>query len=118
MNFKINGVEVEFDFFDMDEKEDFDAIFLTANEKIQKLSNEHKDFDTKFGKAYCEVIVNMFEDLFGEEKTYEIFQGKTNIMKCTIESNVELEKNIINELKYFNRLFTYNNRSSRSAISN
>ena len=56
MNFKINGVEVEFDFFDMDEKEDFDAIFLTANEKIQKLSNEHKDFDTKFGKAYCEVI--------------------------------------------------------------
>lgn len=83
MNFKIDGVEVEFDFFDMDEKEDFDAIFLTANEKIQKLSNEHKDFDTKFGKAYCEVIVNMFEDLFGEEKTYEIFQGKTNIMKCT-----------------------------------
>ena len=46
MNFKINGVEVEFDFFDMDEKEDFDAIFLTANDKIQKLSNEHKDFDT------------------------------------------------------------------------
>lgn len=97
----------------------------------------------------------MFEDLFGEEKTYEIFQGKTNIMKCTTAvkdlAKAKLEhdklfqetlkeitgldidvfgekplnreqrrarKNIINELKYFNRLFTYNNRSSRSAISN
>lgn len=83
MDFKINNIDVEFDFFDMDEKEDFDAIFLTANEKIQKLTNEHKDIDTEFGKAYCEIIVNMFEDLFGEEKAYEIFGGKSNIMKCT-----------------------------------
>ena len=61
----------------------FDYGIFTNIEPDHIGPNEHKDFDTKFGKAYCEVIVNMFEDLFGEEKTYEIFQGKTNIMKCT-----------------------------------
>ncbi len=83
MDFKINDVEVEFDFFDMDEKEDFDNIFQETNKRIQKLTDEKKDIDVQFGKAYCEIIIDMFENLFGEEKTYEIFKGKSNIMKCT-----------------------------------
>lgn len=90
--FKINNVEVEFDFFDMDDKEKFNKSFAKANDKIQALSSL-KD-DVAYGRQYCEAIIIFFESLFGAEKTFEIFEGKTNLRKSTLAVQALIEEKI------------------------
>lgn len=82
--FEINGVELDFDFMDMDDKEYFNECFKSATDKIQQLQDEKNQDDTVYGRKYCEIIIGFFEEIFGEDKTYQIFEGKTNIRKCTL----------------------------------
>lgn len=100
--FNILGVELEFDFLDLDEKEFFESVFLETNKKISK---DDKDFSIESARKYCESIISLFEELFGEEKTYDIFSGKCNLMKCTTaikelaKAKLEQDKAFETELK-------------------
>lgn len=103
--FKINNVELEFDFMDMDEKEYFNECFKNANDKIKELSkvDENKD-DTIFGRKYCEIIIGFFEEIFGEDKTYEIFEGKANLRKCTLAIKDLVKEKIRQDIEFQNLL--------------
>ena len=102
--FNILGVELEFDFLDLDEKEFFESVFSEINKKIS-LEVDDKDFSIENARKYCESIISLFEELFGEEKTYDIFSGKCNLMKCTaaikelIKAKLEQDKAFATELK-------------------
>ena len=74
--FNILGVELEFDFLDLDEKEFFESVFSETNKKISEVAKDDKDFSIESSRKYCESIISLFEELFGEEKTYDIFSGK------------------------------------------
>lgn len=103
--FNILGVELEFDFLDVDEKEFFDSIFSETNKKISEIASDDKDFPTESARKYCESIIGMFEAIFGEEKTYDVFKGKCNLMKCTTaikeltKAKLEQDKAFETELK-------------------
>lgn len=102
--FEINGVELEYDFMDMDEKEYFNKCFNEANNKIKELSKIDQDQDdTVFGRKYCEIVIGLFEDIFDEDKAYEIFEGKANLIKCTLALK-ELTKEKIRQDKEFHDL--------------
>ena len=77
--FNILGVELEFDFLDLDEKEFFESVFSETNKKISSEVDD-KDFSIENARKYCESIIGLFEELFGEEKTYDIFSGKCNFL--------------------------------------
>lgn len=100
--FNILGVELEFDFLDLDEKEFFESVFSETNTKISEVA---KDFPIESARKYCESIISLFEELFGEEKTYDIFLGKCNLMKCTTaikeltKAKLEQDKAFATELK-------------------
>lgn len=100
--FNILGVELEFDFLDLDEKEFFESVFSETNNKISEVA---KDFPIESARKYCESIIGLFEELFGEEKTYDIFSGKCNLMKCTTaikeltKAKLEQDKAFATELK-------------------
>lgn len=102
--FNILGVELEFDFLDLDEKEFFESVFSEINKKISSEVDD-KDFSIENARKYCESIISLFEELFGEEKTYDIFSGKCNLMKCTaaikelIKAKLEQDKAFATELK-------------------
>jgi hypothetical protein len=102
--FNILGVELEFDFLDLDEKEFFESVFSETNKKISSEVDD-KDFSIENARKYCESIISLFEELFGEEKTYDIFSGKCNLMKCTaaikelIKAKLEQDKAFATELK-------------------
>ena len=103
--FNILGVELEFDFLDVDEKEFFDSIFSETNKKISEIASDDKDFSIESARKYCESIIGMFESIFGEEKTYDVFKGKCNLMKCTTaikeltKAKLEQDKVFETELK-------------------
>lgn len=103
--FSILGVELEFDFLDVDEKEFFISIFSETNKKMSELANDDKDFSIETARKYCESTISMFEEMFGEEKTYDIFKGKCNLMKCTTamkeltKAKLEQDKAFGEELK-------------------
>lgn len=104
--FNILGVELEFDFLDLDEKEFFESVFSETNNKISsEVAKDDKDFSIENARKYCESIISLFEELFGEEKTYDIFSGKCNLMKCTTaikeltKAKLEQDKAFATELK-------------------
>lgn len=103
--FNILGVELEFDFLDLDEKEFFESVFSETNNKISEISKDDKDFSVESARKYCESIISLFEELFGDEKTYDIFSGKCNLMKCTAaikelaKAKLEQDKAFATELK-------------------
>lgn len=103
--FNILGVELEFDFLDLDEKEFFESVFSETNKKISEVAKDDKDFPIESARKYCESIIGLFEKLFGEEKTYDIFSGKYNLMKCTTaikeltKAKLEQDKAFATELK-------------------
>ena len=62
--FNILGVELEFDFLDLDEKEFFESVFSETNNKISEVAKDDKDFSIESSRKYCESIISLFEELF------------------------------------------------------
>ena len=81
------------------------GAFSETNKKISEVAKDDKDFSIESSRKYCESIISLFEELFGEEKTYDIFSGKCNLMKCTTaikeltKAKLEQDKAFATELK-------------------
>lgn len=78
---KINNVELQdFDVFDADELEKCeDAI-----ENFKSNVKEMKDFEkvSEYMRYNCNVVFDLFNDIFGEGTDKKIFGTKTNIIIC------------------------------------
>ena len=100
--FKINGIELEMNLFDVEEKEFFNECFKNANEKIQQATKEIKDGepDTVFMRKYCQAIIDFIDEFFGEGTANDIFEGRTDMKKCALAIQ-EIVKEKIRQDKEF-----------------
>lgn len=72
------GVELEYDFFDADLLEKYEAENLHLNEEFSKL-----DYDSMSNadalRAQCQIVNNFFDHVFGAGTADTLFHGKCNI---------------------------------------
>lgn len=88
---KINGIELDFDFYDADQMELLEEALDKLGEDIQKaLSGESKQ--SVMIRAICQATINMLDDIFGEGTAKEVFKGETNFKKC-----IEVFKELVEE---------------------
>lgn len=76
----INGVDLEFDLFDVD----FAEKYQNAMDIVQKKEKNFKDNGdlAKTIRFECNLIFEFFNNLFGEGTDKKIFGEKTNIREC------------------------------------
>ena len=77
----INGVEMEYDTFDLDAMELLDGEVLRLQEEIGNASQKDWNIDnyTGFLREQCENIMDFFDTVLGEGSAKKIFGGKTNV---------------------------------------
>mgnify|MGYP004506637375 CR=1 FL=1 len=79
MNIEVMGKELEYDFFDADNIEKYEASNLRVSERI----GEKKQYEGKSTadaiRLQCSIIDDFFDELFGEGTSKELFGGKSNI---------------------------------------
>ena len=78
----INGLELpfHFDFDDLDSMERYENIFIAMKEKTEQLPKGASRVEQI--KAYCNIIFDTFDALFGKGTTEQLFQGKYNMRLC------------------------------------
>ena len=73
----VNGVQVEFDPFDLDNME----AYLEGVERIDKTRREKFEGESavQMLRRICDDMLDFFDDILGEGKAREIFGAKTNV---------------------------------------
>lgn len=74
----INGVEVEYDTFDLVNMELYDSEVRRISEAAEAMQIADKDDYLQTVRAMCEDIMDSFDTLLGEGASKEIFGGKVN----------------------------------------
>lgn len=77
----LNGIELEFDFYDADQMEVFEDALDRATEEIQEATKEQRK-QSQMIRSICEVTINMLDDVFGKGTASDVFKGETNFKKC------------------------------------
>lgn len=77
----INGVEMEYDTFDLDAMELMDSEVVRVTDMIESYQKKDWNFDsyTGFLREQCENIMDFFDTVLGEGSARKIFGGKTNV---------------------------------------
>ncbi|MGL5382479.1 MAG: DUF6673 family protein [Culicoidibacterales bacterium] len=76
----INGVELEFDIFDLDAAEAFESG-LEAIKKSAETKNQNKTLSDVI-RTQCALVFDVFDDIFGEGTAFDVFGEKTNLKVC------------------------------------
>lgn len=94
----INGVTLDFDFFDVD----FFEKYQTSNERLVKdiekiqtemKSGKYKDYECL--KKACNLVFDFFDEVFGEGTSNTLFGDRVNSNDCLnalLEVRIEVEK--------------------------
>jgi|GEM_PF-3407072 len=79
----INNIEVDFDIFETENLKKFEiGIEEIDNEIHNTTSKTLKQYEQ--AEIYCKGVINLCNNLFGEEKANKILEGiKGNFLKCT-----------------------------------
>lgn len=77
----LNGIELEFDFYDADQMEIFEDALDKATEAIEGFTGKPAR-QSQMIRSICEVTINMLDDVFGEGTSNDVFKGETNFKKC------------------------------------
>lgn len=76
--FTVLGVELEYDFFDADELEKYEAENLKVDEDFNNI--DYKGMSNADGlRAQCKIINTFFDNMFGAGTADRLFHGKNNI---------------------------------------
>lgn len=83
---KINNVELELDLIDIDEKERFEEYYGMMNDTVQDAVKNINKSDSKsvYMRKICKIVMDFFDNLFGEGVSNEIFDGRVNIKTCIL----------------------------------
>ena len=78
---KINNVELEdLDIYDVEELERFETALEYFKDNVKDMDKFEKA--SEYMRYNCELIFNMFNDIFGEGTDKKIFGNKTNLLVC------------------------------------
>lgn len=100
----LNGVELEFDFYDADQMEVFEEAVNRATEEIQVAVNK-KGKQSQMIRGVCKATISMLDEIFGEGTAKDVFQGETNFKKCLdvfmalVQERTKQEKEINEQLE-------------------
>lgn len=75
----LNGIELEFDFYDADQMEIFEEALDRARVGIDKALEAKKQ--SQVIRGVCKATINLIDDIFGEGTANDVFQGETNFKK-------------------------------------
>lgn len=78
---KFRDMELDFDLFDADTADDYEAAVEQVRETAVKVEGE------RLGDAIrrqCNAVFVFFDDLFGEDFHKELFGDKTNLTDCVL----------------------------------
>ncbi|MDY5098795.1 MULTISPECIES: DUF6673 family protein [Clostridia] len=99
----LNGVELEFDFYDADQMELFEDAFEKARIDMDKAFNAQKQ--SELIRGVCQATINMIDEIFGDGTANEVFQGETNFKKSMqvfndlVKEKIKQEEEVDNILK-------------------
>jgi NDP-sugar pyrophosphorylase family protein len=86
---RIRGIEVEFNWFDMESREKYAAANDTLQAELEALDHQWEAIEDPTEaqeiahfKAICTAVHEMFKSLFGEVITEKIFKGKYDYFAC------------------------------------
>lgn len=110
----LNGIELEFDFYDADQMEIFEEALDRAGENIQEaLGKQGKQ--SQMIRGICQATINMLDDIFGEGTAKDVFKGETNFKKCLdvfttlVRERTKQEDEISQEIEEIKSLTERNN---------
>lgn len=91
----LNGIELEFDFYEADQMEIFEDAIDRAREEIDKALEAKKQ--SQLIRGICQATINMLDEIFGEGTANEVFQGETNFKKSIEIFNALVKERIRQE---------------------
>lgn len=100
---RLNGVELEFDFYDADQMEIFEKAFEEAKADIDEALKAQKQ--SQLIRGVCQATINMIDEIFGDGTANEVFQGETNFKKSMqvfndlVKEKIRQEEEVDNMLK-------------------
>jgi len=75
----INGVEVEYDTFDLENMELYDSEVRRIAEASDSMKNATGENYLQFVRSVCDDIMDAFDTLIGEGASKKIFGGRVNV---------------------------------------
>lgn len=80
---KILSKEIDFDFFDAKQMEIYEKESEIASKKLSEIISNVKNLkQSELINKTFDVIENCFNNIFGENASKEIFEGKRNLKLC------------------------------------
>lgn len=77
---KINGLELKYDFDDLKAMERYEQAFHSMEMKSKEMPKDGNR-STQI-KLYCQIMYELFDDLFGKGTSNKLFHGKMNAREC------------------------------------
>ena len=90
--FEINGVELEYDAFDMDTVEKFTEAKQEVADQITSLADT-KDI-VVMGRAQCKAVKGFFDTVFGEGMGERVCGKKDNLRTCAEAYGAMLQEDL------------------------
>ena len=78
---KLNGIELEFDFYDADIMERFECSLDESQELIHNFEKEGLKQSEMITRV-CRITGDMLDDVWGEGTAEQVFEGKRNFRLC------------------------------------
>ena len=107
---KILNKEINFDFFDAKQMEIYEKESQIASEELTKVLNNLKNLkQSEFINKVFDIIENCFNNIFEENISKEIFEGKRNLKLCfqafkdLVEARKEQEDEMQKEAEELNK---------------
>lgn len=76
----VKGLELQYDFDDLESVERYEKAFNAMSKKSKEMP---KDGSRSLQiKSYCNIVYELFDDLFGMGTSERIFKGRMNAREC------------------------------------
>lgn len=92
-----NGVDLEVNMGDVDFVEKYEKAFVKMEESENNLKKI--GFNSAFLKGYCNMFLDLFDDIFGEGTSEKLFEGKmdVNVIEDCYDSFIDAAKKDVAE---------------------
>lgn len=82
--YRINGIDVEYDTFDLANMELFDSEYRRVTDFARKVKDEAEtESYLTVLRALCEEICDFFDTVLGEDTAQKLFGGRMNVREIT-----------------------------------
>ena len=92
--FTVNGKELEYDVFDADKMEVYEAAMQRVMDKMDALKQREEELSASQSiREQCSAVAECFDSLFGAGTASELFDGRVNL-KLALQAFGELVEGI------------------------